>query len=138
MTDELLYRCLKNVFDSYIQQLSENPVFSDELGVLLRNSLGARVSEGSLRLLGEIRISTFLFKAHTTHFFQVPDLVSFSAMKNDNYSLANEPGAASVHGQIWKSIQAYEQTATSFTIRSCFHKARLSPNTQTRPLDWVL
>jgi hypothetical protein len=48
-------------------------------------------------------------------------------------SPANEPQVAFVDEQIWKLIRAYGQTAASFTIRSCFRKAGLSPNTQTRP-----
>jgi hypothetical protein len=58
---------------------------------------------------------------------------SFSAMRDNEDSLANEREVASVCGQVWKFIRAHEQTATSFTIRSCFRKEGLSPNTQTRP-----
>jgi hypothetical protein len=54
-------------------------------------------------------------------------------MNNDKDSRANEFEAALVHGQILKIIRVYEQTVTSFAIQSCFRKAQLSPNTQTRP-----
>jgi hypothetical protein len=67
-------------------------------------------------LLGENKIITLVFPAHTIDLFQALDLVFFRAMKQDKDSLANEPEVASVPGQMWKLIRAYEQTATSFTI----------------------
>jgi hypothetical protein len=54
-------------------------------------------------------------------------------MKKSRNSLANEPSVESVHSQFLRLIREYEQTATSFTIRSYFRKAGLSPNIQTRP-----
>jgi hypothetical protein len=119
------------VFVPYILQLRENPVFADQLGVLLMNSVAARRSEGNLRLLGENKIIALVFPAHTTNLFQGLKLVFFGALKNNKEHLANKPDNASVHGQIWKLVRAEEQTATSFTIRSSFRKAGLSPNTQS-------
>jgi hypothetical protein len=84
-------------------------------------------------LLGENRIIAFVFPAHTTNLFQVLDLVFFGAMRKNKDLLANKPEVPSVDGQSWKITRACEQTATSFTIRSCFGKVGLSPNTQTRP-----
>jgi hypothetical protein len=75
-------------------------------------------------------IIALILPAHATNLFQVLDLVFLGAMKNNRDSLANEPEVASVTGQI---IRAYEQTATSVTIRSCLRKVGLSSNTQTRP-----
>jgi hypothetical protein len=133
MTEELFHDYLTSVFIPYIQHLRENPVFAHELGVLLMDSVGAHVSERNLRLLGENKIIALVFPAHTTNLFQALDLVFFGAMKNNKNHLVDEPEAASIQGQIWKLIRAYEQTATSFTIRSCFRKAGLSPNTRNRP-----
>jgi hypothetical protein len=80
------------------------------------DSVGGHVSERSLRLLGEKRIITLVFPAHTTNLFQALDFVFHSATKTNRHSLANEPAVVSVHGPIWTIIRAYEQTATSFTI----------------------
>jgi hypothetical protein len=65
MMEELFHEYLTNVFLPYIQELRENPVFADELGVLLMDSVGARVSERQIRLLGENRIIGLVFPAHT-------------------------------------------------------------------------
>jgi hypothetical protein len=42
MTEELVYEYQTNMFVPHIQELSENPVFADELGVLLMDSVGAQ------------------------------------------------------------------------------------------------
>jgi hypothetical protein len=133
VTEELFHEYLTNVFVPYILRLREDPVFADQLGVLLMDSVAAHISERNLRLLGENKIIALVFPAHTTNLFQALDLVFFGALKNNKEHLADEPDHSSVHGQIWKLIRAYEQTATSFTIRSSFRKAGLSPNTQARP-----
>jgi hypothetical protein len=133
MTSELFSEYLTDVFVPYIQQLRENHVFADDLCALLMDSVGAHVSERNLQLLGKNRIITFVFSAYTISLFQALDLVFFGATKHNRDSLANEPEVAAVHGQIWRLIRPYERTATSFTIRLCFRKVGLSPNTQTRP-----
>jgi hypothetical protein len=135
MMEELFHEYLTNVFVPYIQELRENHVFADEPGVLLMDSVGAHVSECNLRLLGENRIIARVCRVHTTLLFQALDLVLFDAMENNKGSLVDEPEVASALGQIWKFIRSYEQTATSFMIRSCFRKAELSPNTRTRPFN---
>jgi hypothetical protein len=46
---------------------------------------------------------------YITNLFQALNLVFFGAMKNKKDLLANEPEVASVHGQIWEFIRAFEQ-----------------------------
>jgi hypothetical protein len=116
----------------YIRRLRENHVFPNELGVLLMDSVAAHVSERNLRTLGETRTRALVVPAHTTKLFQALDLVLFGDADNKKDSLENEPEVASIQGQISKIIRAYEKIVTSFTIRPCFYKAGLSPNTQTR------
>jgi hypothetical protein len=138
MTEELFHEYLTNVLLLHIQQLSEDPGLAEELGVLLVDSVGAHVSQRNSRLLGENRIIASVFPAHTIDLFQALDRVSLSAMKKNKDSHANEPAVALVHGQVWKIGRAYEQTATSFTIRLCCRKAGLSPDTQARPFKLEL
>jgi hypothetical protein len=42
MREELFHECLTNVFVPWIQQLREKPVFTDKLGVLLMDPVGAQ------------------------------------------------------------------------------------------------
>jgi hypothetical protein len=75
MTEVLFPEYLTDLPVPYIQQLSENPVFANELGVFLIDSVGAHVSERNLPLLGENRIITLVFLVHTTDSFQDLGLV---------------------------------------------------------------
>jgi hypothetical protein len=133
MTKQLFHEYLVAIFIHYIHQFRENPAFPDELDMLLMDSVGAYVSERNLRLLGENWIITLVFPVNTTNPFHGLDLVFFGAMKQNNDHLTNGTDDVSVHDQIWKLVPAYEQTATLFTIRSCFKKAGLSPDTRSRP-----
>jgi hypothetical protein len=90
---------------------------------------GAQLLKRILQLLGENRIVTLVFPAHTTNLFQALDLIFFGAMKNNKDSLVREPEIASAHGQIWKLIRTSEQRKMSFTIQACSCKAELSSNT---------
>jgi hypothetical protein len=65
--------------------------------------------------------------------FQALDLVFFGVLKKLKASATGEFDDDSVSAQITKLIQAYEQTATSSTIRGSFRKAEFEHDTATRP-----
>jgi hypothetical protein len=91
MTDERFHEHRPSVFIPDILQLRTNPVFADELGVLLMDSVSAHVSERNLKLLGGNKIIALVFPAHTTNPLQALDLVFFGAIKKNKDSLAGEP-----------------------------------------------
>jgi hypothetical protein len=65
--------------------------------------------------------------------FQALDLVFFGLLKKLKASATGEFDDDSVKAQVTKLIQAYEQTATSSTIRGSFRKAGYEHDTATRP-----
>jgi hypothetical protein len=111
------------VFDQNVRDLQENPGLTDELGARFMDSVGDCVSERNLILLRKNRIIAIVFPGHTTNLFQRLDRVLFSVMKKNKDPLSNRTDDVSIHRQIWKCVRAYDQTAISFTIRSCFGKA---------------
>jgi hypothetical protein len=133
MTEDLFYEYLIYVFIPYVRTIRCNPIFANEPCILLMDSFSAHTSERNLQLLGENQIIALVFPAHTTNLFQALDLVFFGTMKNIKDSLTDEENDSQNDEQIWKLIRAYEQTATSFTIRSCFRKAELTPIIQNFP-----
>jgi tRNA(Ser,Leu) C12 N-acetylase TAN1 len=82
------------------------------------NSALPHVSERCLRLLGENHVLAVAFPAQTTNIFQALDLVLLGALKKLKMTADGEFDDDSVNNQITKLVQAYEQTATSITIRS--------------------
>jgi hypothetical protein len=123
----LFYEYTCEVLIPYIVHLREKPIFANETAILLMDSAPARRSERVLRLLGENMILAVVFPAHTTNIFQVFDLVFFDPMKKLKETVPGEFGEDSMYEQILKLLQAYEQTATSMTIRGSFPKAGIYP-----------
>jgi hypothetical protein len=73
------------------------------------------------------------FPAHATNIFEPFDLVFFGVLKKLQASAEGDFGDESVNDEITKLIQAYQQTATSKTIRGSFRRAGLAPDTSTHP-----
>jgi hypothetical protein len=65
--------------------------------------------------------------------FQALDLVCFGVLKKLKASAVGEFNDDSVNAQITKLMRAYQQTATSPTIRGSFRKAGLEHDITTRP-----
>jgi hypothetical protein len=131
--EELFYEYLTHVFIPYLANLRTTEAFSDEVATLLMDSALPHVSERCLRFLGENRVLAVAFPARTTTIFQVLDLVFFGALKKLKMTADGEFDDDSVNNQITKLVQVYEQTATSITIRSSFHRAGMVLNTSGRP-----
>jgi hypothetical protein len=75
------------------------------------------------------------FPDQTTNLFLALDLVFFGSLKHLKATAAGEFGDDSANDHITKLIQAYEQTATSSTIRGSFRRAGMIPGTTTRPYE---
>jgi hypothetical protein len=131
--ENLFHEYISEVLIPYVANLREKPEFANEIAILLMDSAPAHRSERVLRLLGENRILAVVFPAHTTNILQALDLVFFGAMKKLKATASGEFGDNSSDDQILKLVHAYEQTATSMTIRSSFKKAGLYPDIGTRP-----
>jgi hypothetical protein len=97
------------------------------------DSAPAHRSERVLRLLGGHNILAIAFPAHTTNVLQALDLVFFGAMKKLKATGRGELSEDSISEQILKLVQAYEQTATSITVRGSFRRGGLSPDLGSRP-----
>jgi hypothetical protein len=130
---DLFYEYISTVLVPYVTNVRSNPALANEPAVLLMDSAGPHVSERILKLLGENRIIALVSPAHTTNLFQALDLVFFGVLKKLKQTASGDYDETSMNYQIFKLIQAYEQTATSLTIRGSFRKAGLSSNTKVRP-----
>jgi hypothetical protein len=94
------------VFDQTVRDLQENPGFADELGVLFIDSVGDRLSERNLMLLGKNRIIAVVFLGHTTNLFHGLYLVLFILMKQNKDSPTNRIDHISTHAKIRRLMRA--------------------------------
>jgi hypothetical protein len=114
-------------------QSARKPEFASETAVLLMDSASPHASERVLQLLGRNKIMAIVFLAHTTNIFQALDLVFFGVLKKIKQMATGKFDERSLREQITKPLQAYEQTATSMTIRPSFQKAGLWPDSEIKP-----
>jgi hypothetical protein len=129
----LFYDYISTVFIPYVLTVRDRTGFENGTGILLMDSAIPHTSERVRRLLGENSIIAITVPAHTTNLFQALDLVFFGVLKKLKVSATGEFDDDSVKGQVTKLIQAYEQTATSSTIRGSFRKPGFEHDTATRP-----
>jgi hypothetical protein len=64
----------------------------------------------------------FIFLMHAIDIFKALDFILFDAMKSITKTARGDLGDHSIRDHIIKLLQAYEQVAMSFTIRSAFRK----------------
>ena len=130
---ELFYEYISTVLIPYVSSLRGRPQLVHQAAVLLMDSALPHTSERILRILGENNIIALTFPAHTTNLFQALDLVFFGSLKHLKATAVGELGDDSASDHLTKLVQAYEQTATSSTIRGSFRRAGMIPDTTTRP-----
>jgi hypothetical protein len=130
---DLFYEYISTVLVPYVTNVRSNRDLANEPAVLLMDSVCPHISERILRLLGENRIIVLVFPAHTTNLFQALDLVFFGVVKKLKQTASGDYDDKTMNHQIFRLIQAYEQTATSLTIKGSFRKAGLSANTRVIP-----
>jgi hypothetical protein len=131
--EELFYTYICNVIVPYVVSIRTGSELEHETAVILMDSALPHVSERVLRTLGENNILVLTFPAHTKNVFQSLDLVFFGALKKLKATAIAELDDKSANEQITKLLQAYEQTATSATIRGSFQKAGLWLNVTVSP-----
>jgi hypothetical protein len=83
--------------------------------------------------LVEKNIIAITFPAHTMNLFQALDLVLLSVLQKLKATAIGEFDDDSVSPQVTKLVQAYEQTATSSTIKGSFQKAGMDLDVTTQP-----
>jgi hypothetical protein len=134
ITEELCYDYISTVFIPYVLTVRDRTGFENGTAVflLLMDSPIPHTSERVRRPLGENSIIAIIFPAHTTNLFQALDLVFFGVLKKLKASATGEFDDDCVKGQVTKLIRAYEQTATSWTMRESFRKAGFEHDTATR------
>jgi hypothetical protein len=131
--EELFFGYISDVFIPYVLAVRNRPELESEPAVLLMDSALPHVSARILQKLGENNIIAITFPAHTTNLFQALDLVFFGVLKRLKATAQGEFDDDSVNAQLTKLIQAYEQTATSSTIRGSFRKAGLCLDVTAQP-----
>jgi hypothetical protein len=123
INENQFYQYILRAFSPYVLNLWENPEFTNERIVSLTDSASCHASRRVLRLLEQNDVMLILFTVPPVSIVQASDLVSFATVKKMKPTATGEFGEAFGDEQIPKLLHAYEQRATSMTIRESFQKA---------------
>jgi hypothetical protein len=131
LDETLFYEYISGMFIPYVSTLRSRPEIAYQPAILLMDSALPHTSKRILRVLSENNVIALTFPAHITNLFEALDLVFFGSLKHLKATASGEFGDDSVNNHLTKLIQAYEQTATSSTIRGLFRRAGITPDTTT-------
>jgi hypothetical protein len=84
------------------------------------------ISRCILQMFSVKNIVAITYSAHTPNLFQALDFIFFGTLKKLKTTAFGEFDDDFVNGKITKLVQAYEQTAISFTIRGSFRMAGMN------------
>jgi hypothetical protein len=133
LDEALCYEYISGVSIPGVSSLRSRAELADQVAVLLMDSALPHTSQCILQILNENSITALTFPDHTTNLFQALHLVFFGSLKPLKVTTAGEFGDDCVNNHLKKLTQAYQQTATSSTIRRSFRRAGMTQNTTTRP-----
>jgi hypothetical protein len=122
-------------FIPYLANLRSHDIFPPEIVRFLIDPASPRVSGHYLSLSGDNRVLAVAFPDHPTKVFQALGLLFLDLLKKLKAIARGEFDDCSVDDQITKLGQAYQQTATSMTIRASFGKVELVQDTSSRPFS---
>ena len=127
VTKEVFYEYLDTIFIFIpfvrMQRIRIRISMHTEKDVLLMDNFSSHCSQRIMDLLGNLNIQVITFPPHTTHIFQMLDLVTFGIMKTKmpQYKTSKDLSPAAEH--IYKLYKAFEEATVSSSVRAAFVRA---------------
>jgi hypothetical protein len=130
---EIFLKYVRTVFLPFLVCLPVLGAFAAEEAVLLMDNCPAHVTDDVIRLLTEARVRATIFAPHTTHIFQVLDLMLFGAPKRrQRYELPFETDNATVKFTM-KVYHDFKQTMVPSNVWGAFHALGINYDTRREP-----
>jgi hypothetical protein len=82
ISGKLFLDYINNIFVPYLNELRESEEFAQSEAVLLMDNCSLHMGDAVIAVLAREHVRVITFAPHTTHIFQVLDLVFFGALKN--------------------------------------------------------
>lgn len=133
ISKEIFNEYIDVVFIPYLISVRDKINATSSEALLMMDSCSVHCDDSILKKLGENNVIVLTFPAHTTNIFQALDLSLFGTFKKAKNTIDDNFSEDEVNNSIIKSIQTYEQTATSFNIRGSFRRAGIVQNIKTSP-----
>jgi hypothetical protein len=123
MNEQTFYDYLETQFVPYVQNLRAKLVQPNQRGILFMDNLYSPCSGRCLQIIADNNILVISFPPHTSHVFQMLDLVIFGAMKKHKASIEKNRDLNPSADLIFRVFRALELATCSTTIRASFQKA---------------
>jgi hypothetical protein len=122
LNEELFFQYITAQFISHVFILRLQHSLFNERAILFMDNLRAHCSERILRELGSQNILAISFPPHTSHIFQMLDLVTFGQMKSQLKLTHPNPSLHAAADHLVRSLQALEFACISSSVRGLLRK----------------
>jgi hypothetical protein len=122
-TESLFYNYINDVFIPFVLKRRDSHNCPNQHAILFMDNLFAHCSDRTLQLLSQHNIRVISFPPHSTHIFQMLDLVVFGVMKHYKSTLKKANNIHPVADHLHRAFRAFELATVSSTIRASFEAA---------------
>jgi hypothetical protein len=122
-TADLFRRYIEEIFFPALAANREMPGCRDKLAILFCDNCSIHCSEILLREFAEKGVVVVTYPPHTSHIFQVLDVLLFGRLKSAKKYIPRNDADASGIDHLVRIFKAYEMVTTSTTIRASWVKA---------------
>lgn len=115
-----------HIINNFIPQVEIDRKFvnlMDNPAILFFDNCSSHLDEELLQTLAQHMIIVIAYPSHTSHVFQVLDLLLFGVLKVHKKYLKKNDQIPHKIDHLYRIFQAYEQSTCSTTVRSAFRKA---------------
>jgi hypothetical protein len=116
----LFLEYVKNILIHYLNELLESEQMKACEAVLLMDNCSLHVSDDIVAVLTNARVRVITFASHTTHVFQILDLVLFGALKKRASGLEMWNEESGTVAFIIELYHDFKQTMVKVNIRGAF------------------
>ncbi|KAK8884192.1 hypothetical protein M9Y10_043298 [Tritrichomonas musculus] len=120
---EIFTRHIKENFINQVDAERKYCGLEENQAILFFDNCSCHLDEELLQILAEHMILVITYPSHTSHVFQVLDLLLFGVLKDRKKSIQKNDSISPKIDHLFRIFQAYEQNTCSVTIRSSFVKA---------------
>jgi hypothetical protein len=122
VTSEIFERYIDSVLIPAVEANRELHGCAKKLAILFRDNCSAHMSASVLQKLARHGVLMIIYPPHTSHIFQVLEILLFGLMKHSKKFQMRDDGLDAHVNHILRLFRAYETVTASITIRAEFSR----------------
>jgi hypothetical protein len=126
---------ITHIFVPYLNELRESEEFAECEAILLMDNCSPHMGDAVIALLTREHVRVITFAPHTTHIFQVLDLVLFGALKKHSTRLSTLDEEQPAAAFIIKVYHDFKQTMIEVNIWGAFSAIGFSHDISREPYE---